>query len=100
MNLSQARPNILSQLFLIGCFLQEHIETQNLGKAQALGALPAVATLRNGPLSTADKKVSKLFLDSLRKWCHCAPWQRRRRVLRRHGGGMARGHADPQRRVA
>ena len=31
--------------FLTSCFLQERIETQNLGKAQALGALPAVAPL-------------------------------------------------------
>ena len=31
---------------LVGCFLQEGIETQNLGKAQALGALPAVAALK------------------------------------------------------
>ena len=31
--------------FLTGCFLYEHIETQNLGKAQALGALPAMAPL-------------------------------------------------------
>ena len=44
-NLSQARPNILTQIFLTGCFLQERIETQNLGKAQAFGALPAVAVL-------------------------------------------------------
>ena len=44
-NLSQARPNILPQIFLTSCFLQERIETQNLGKAQALGALPAVAHL-------------------------------------------------------
>ena len=41
-NLSQTRPNILPQIF---CFLYEHIETQNLGKAQALGALPAVTPL-------------------------------------------------------
>ena len=27
------------------CFLWERIETQNLGKAQALGALPAMAAL-------------------------------------------------------
>ena len=32
-------------IFLTGCFLLERIETQNLGKAQALGALPAVAAL-------------------------------------------------------
>ena len=44
-NLSQARPNILTQIFLTGCFLQERIETQNLGKAQALWALPTVAPL-------------------------------------------------------
>ena len=32
--------------FLTGCFLKQHIETQNLGKAQSyLGALPAVAPL-------------------------------------------------------
>ena len=40
-NLSQARPNILPQFF----WLVVSIETQNLGKAQALGALPAVAAL-------------------------------------------------------
>ena len=32
-------------IFLIDCFLSECIETQSLGKAQALGALPAVAAL-------------------------------------------------------
>ena len=42
-NLSQVRPNILHPNFLTICFLYERIETQNLGKAQALGALPAVA---------------------------------------------------------
>ena len=31
-NLSQARPNILPQIFLASHFLLEHIETQNLGK--------------------------------------------------------------------
>ena len=44
-NLSQARSNILPQNFLTGCFLQERIETQNLGKNQTLPALPAVAAL-------------------------------------------------------
>ena len=44
-NLSQARPNILPQISLTDCFLKERIETQNLGKAQSLGALPAVAPL-------------------------------------------------------
>ena len=44
-NLSQARPNILPQNFLTGCFLYKRIESQNLGKAQALGALPAMAAL-------------------------------------------------------
>ena len=34
------------RIFLIGCFLQEPIETQNLGKAQALGALPAMVALK------------------------------------------------------
>ena len=43
-NLSQARPNILP-IFLTVCFSKESIETQNLVKAQALGALPAVAAL-------------------------------------------------------
>ena len=33
-------------IFLTCCFFQEHIETQNLGKAQGLGALPAVAALK------------------------------------------------------
>ena len=32
-----------TQIFLTGCFLYEGTETQNLGKAQALGTLPAVA---------------------------------------------------------
>ena len=44
-NLSQARPNtpnFFDWLFLI----RAYIETQNLGKAQALGALPAVAPLK------------------------------------------------------
>ena len=40
--LSQTRPNILKPNFLTGF---ERIETQNLSKAQALGALPAVAVL-------------------------------------------------------
>ena len=40
-NLSQARPNIPPQIFLTRVL----IETQNLGKAQALAALPAVATM-------------------------------------------------------
>ena len=44
-NLSQARPNILPQIFLTGFSLKERIETQNQGKAQALGALPVVAAL-------------------------------------------------------
>ena len=44
-NSSQTRPNILPQIFLTGCFFCERIETQNLGKAQALEALPAVAPL-------------------------------------------------------
>ena len=44
-NLSQARPNILPQNFLTGCFLYERIETQNLGKDQTLPAFPAVAAL-------------------------------------------------------
>ena len=43
--LNQARSNILPQIFLTGCFLQERIETQNLGKDQALPAFPAVAAL-------------------------------------------------------
>ena len=43
--LSKARTNILPQFFLTCCFLLERIETQNLGKAQALVALPAVAAL-------------------------------------------------------
>ena len=37
--MSQARPNILPHFF----FLYKRVETQNLGKAHALGALPAVA---------------------------------------------------------
>ena len=45
-NLSQARSNILPQIFLTGCFLYERIETQNLGKDQSLAALAAVAGLR------------------------------------------------------
>ena len=44
-NLSQARSNILHQNVLTGCFLQERIETQNLGKDQTLPALPAMAAL-------------------------------------------------------
>ena len=32
-------------IFLTGCFLKEHIETQNLGKARALEALVAVVAL-------------------------------------------------------
>ena len=44
-NFSQTRPNILPQFFLTGCFLQDRIETQNLGKAQDLGAFSAVAAL-------------------------------------------------------
>ena len=46
-NLSQARPNILPQFFFL-TVVSYIIETQNLGKAQALGALgalPAVAAL-------------------------------------------------------
>ena len=31
--------------FLTSCFLYERTEAQNLGKAQALGTLPAVAVL-------------------------------------------------------
>ena len=42
-NFSQARPNIL--IFLTSYFLQDCTETRNLGKAKALGALPAMATL-------------------------------------------------------
>ena len=47
-NLSQARPNILPQFFwpVVSYKSILIIETQNLGKAQALGALPAVATLQ------------------------------------------------------
>ena len=40
-NLSQTRPNILPQFF----WRVVSIETQNLGKAQALGVLPAVEAL-------------------------------------------------------
>ena len=43
-NLSQARSNILPKNVLTGCFLQEHIETQNLAKDQTL---PAVAVLND-----------------------------------------------------
>ena len=44
-NLSQARSNIILQIFLTGCFLYERIETQNLGKEQTLSAFLAVAAL-------------------------------------------------------
>ena len=36
-SLELARPDILPQFFLTGCCFLERIETQNLGKAQALG---------------------------------------------------------------
>ena len=38
-NLSQARSNILLQVFFTGCFFLVCIETLNLGKNQALVAL-------------------------------------------------------------
>ena len=44
-NLSQARPNTLRQIFLTSCFLWEPIETQNLSKSQVLGALGGVAAM-------------------------------------------------------
>ena len=44
-NLNQAKSNILSQIFLTGCFLSERIETQNLGKDQTLSALAGLAVL-------------------------------------------------------
>ena len=59
MNLSQARPNILPQIFLTGCFLQVSIETQNLGKAQALGAFPAVTRMTQ--IITSVKLCSREF---------------------------------------
>ena len=60
-NLSQARPNILPQISLTSCFLSERIETQNLGKAQALGALPAVAPLKSMRFSHHMDLFSKSF---------------------------------------
>ena len=47
-NLSQKRPTSLPQNFLTGCFLKEHIETQNLDKARALEALVAMVALYIG----------------------------------------------------
>ena len=58
--LSQARPNILPQNFLTGCFLYKRIESQNLGKAQALGALPALAPLQRQDIFTRILSELKL----------------------------------------
>ena len=38
-------PIFYPKIFLTGCFLQERIETQNLGMAQAFGALPTMVAL-------------------------------------------------------
>ena len=49
--------------FLTGCFLLEGIETQNLGKAQALGALPAMEALSY----SAINKLFNIFSRKIRK---------------------------------
>ena len=61
-----------TSIFLTGCFLQERIETQNLGKAQALMALPAVAALNSCTLLLFNVKLSSdMFMNT--------PWSTKRK---------------------
>ena len=46
-----------TQIFLTGRFWYERIETQNLGKAQALGALPAMAALKTFRKEQTQKRI-------------------------------------------
>ena len=50
--------------FLTGCFLEERIETQNLGKDQTLPALPAVAALTFLHISTFLDAIEIFFVNS------------------------------------
>ena len=42
---------------MTGCFLQECVETQNLGKAQALAALPRAAPLKEMIFKNGVKNI-------------------------------------------
>ena len=66
-----ARPNILPQIFLTGCFLSEHIETTNSGKARALEALVAVAPLSYVLKIELSAQVSDpIFFFTFWAWTH------------------------------
>ena len=57
-NWSQARPNILPKTFLASCFLLELIETENLGKAQALGTWSLITFLEGKKYIFVKKRLS------------------------------------------